>query len=406
MTEPNHILDGLRVLDFTQVLAGPTTTRLMAELGAEVIKLELAPTGDFSRFLPFRNEAGRSAYHVQQNRGKKSLCLDAKSPEGREIISELIGRADVVIENYAPGTIGRLGFSWEKVHEINPSAVMCSLSAFGQSGPLAHLPGYDYIAQAYAAVTHMIGDPDGAPSFPVLGIGDVMTGVHAAAAIGFALLYRERTGRGQHLDISLLDSYFHCHEVNIQMYSATRGAFEPNRSGSHHYAVAPLGLFKGKDRYMFIIALDHQWPSLCRAMGRPELIDDERYSDNAKRTERITEVASLIEDWLRSTPDDETALKQLEEARVPCAPVLSIAEAVAHPHLRERKTIRTIEDRILGELDIPGMPLRFSEFPDALELEAPLLGEHNADVLGAVLGYDAARVEDLTNRGILVRGDT
>ncbi|NNL85508.1 MAG: CoA transferase [Myxococcales bacterium] len=345
MQSPQHILDGLRVLDFTQVLAGPTTTRLMAELGADVIKLELAPSGDFARSLPFFNEQGRSAYHVQQNRGKRSLCLDAKSEEGRKIITALIGHADVVIQNFAPGIIARLGFPWEKVSEINPRAVMCSLSAFGQDGPLAHLPGYDYIAQAYAAVTHMIGDPDAAPSFPMLGMGDVMTGVHAAAAIGFALLYRERSGRGQHLDISLLDSYFHCHDVNVQLYSASRGAIEPNRSGSHHYAVSPLGLFKGKDRYLFIIALDHQWPLLCKAIGRPELADDARYDTNAKRSERMEDVVALIEGWLASTPDDEAALRCLEDARVPCAPVLSIAEAVAHPHLRQRKTVRTIEDR-------------------------------------------------------------
>jgi crotonobetainyl-CoA:carnitine CoA-transferase CaiB-like acyl-CoA transferase len=403
--QPQHILDGYKVLDFTQVLAGPTTTRLMVELGAEVIKLELAPTGDFARFLPWRHESGRSAYHVQQNRGKKSLCLDAKSEAGREIIRGLISEVDVVIENFAPGTIGRLGFPWETVHEINPRAVMCSLSAFGQTGPLANLPGYDYIAQAYAAVTQMIGDPDRAPAFPVLGIGDVMTGVHAAAAIGFALLFREKTGRGQYIDISLLDSYFHCHEVNIQIYSATKGEVEPTRSGSHHYAVCPLGLFKGKDRYMFIIALDHQWPHLCKAMGRPELVDDPRYDTNVKRTEKIGEVAAIIEEWLAGTPDDEAALRRLEECRVPCAPVLSIAEAVAHPHLRERQTIRRIEDRILGELDIPGMPLRFSEFPRLLDLEAPLLGEHNADVLGRHLGYEAGKIAELEAAGVLQHGD-
>ncbi|MCH2410710.1 CoA transferase, partial [Myxococcota bacterium] len=387
MEAPQHILDGYKVLDFTQVLAGPTTTRLMVELGAEGVKLELAPGGDFARSLPWKHETGRSAYHVQQNRGKKSLCIDAKSEEGREVIKGLISQVDVVIENFAPGTIERLGFPWEKVKEINPRAIMCSISAFGQGGPLTNLPGYDYIAQAYAGVTHMIGDPDRAPSFPLLGIGDVMTGVHAAAAIGFALLFREKTGRGQYVDISLLDSYFHCHEVNVEIYSATKGEYEPKRAGSHHYAVCPLGLFKGKDTYMFIIALDHQWPHLCKAMNRNDLITDPRYDTNVKRVEKISEVAAIIEEWLAGTPDDETALKRLEECRVPCAPVLSIAEAVAHPHLRERKTIRKVEDEIIGELEIPGMPLRFSEFPELLDLHAPYLGEHNEEILDRYLGY-------------------
>ncbi len=406
MEAPQHILDGYKVLDFTQVLAGPTTTRLMVELGAEVVKLELAPGGDFARSLPWKHETGRSAYHVQQNRGKKSLCVDAKSEEGREIIKGLISQVDVVIENFAPGTIERLGFPWETVKEINPRAIMCSISAFGQGGPLTNLPGYDYIAQAYAGVTHMIGDPDRAPSFPLLGIGDVMTGVHAAAAIGFALLFREKTGRGQYVDISLLDSYFHCHEVNVEIYSATKGEFEPKRAGSHHYAVCPLGLFKGKDTYMFIIALDHQWPHLCKAMNRNDLITDPRYDTNVKRVEKISEVAAIIEEWLAGTPDDEAALKRLEECRVPCAPVLSIAEAVAHPHLRERKTIRKVEDEIIGELEIPGMPLRFSEFPELLDLHAPYLGEHNEEILGRYLGYDKDTITNLVRSGVLHRGDT
>ncbi len=405
MEAPQHILDGYKVLDFTQVLAGPTTTRLMVELGAEVVKLELAPGGDFARSLPWKHETGRSAYHVQQNRGKKSLCIDAKSEEGREVIKGLISEVDVVIENFAPGTIERLGFPWETVKEINPRAIMCSISAFGQGGPLTNLPGYDYIAQAYAGVTHMIGDPDRAPSFPLLGIGDVMTGVHAAAAIGFALLFREKTGRGQYVDISLLDSYFHCHEVNVEIYSATKGEYEPKRAGSHHYAVCPLGLFKGKDTYMFIIALDHQWPHLCKAMNRNDLITDPRYDTNVKRVEKISEVAAIIEEWLAGTPDDETALKRLEECRVPCAPVLSIAEAVAHPHLRERKTIRRVEDEIIGELEIPGMPLRFSEFPELLDLHAPYLGEHNEEILDRYLGYGKDKIADLVRSGVLHRGD-
>ena len=406
MEAPQHILDGYKVLDFTQVLAGPTTTRLMVELGAEVVKLELAPGGDFARSLPWKHETGRSAYHVQQNRGKKSLCIDAKSEEGREVIKGLISQVDVVIENFAPGTIERLGFPWETVKEIKPRAIMCSISAFGQGGPLTNLPGYDYIAQAYAGVTHMIGDPDRAPSFPLLGIGDVMTGVHAAAAIGFALLFREKTGRGQYVDISLLDSYFHCHEVNVEIYSATKGEYEPKRAGSHHYAVCPLGLFKGKDTYMFIIALDHQWPHLCKAMNRNDLITDPRYDTNVKRVEKISEVAAIIEEWLAGTPDDETALKRLEECRVPCAPVLSIAEAVAHPHLRERKTIRKVEDEIIGELEIPGMPLRFSEFPELLDLHAPYLGEHNEEILDRYLGYGKDKIADLVRSGVLHRGDT
>ena len=165
--ELKHVLDGYKVLDFTQVLAGPTVTRLMAEMGTEIIKVELAPSGDLSRGLPFLRD-GRSGYFIQQNRGKKSLCLDAKNPKGLEILKQLVGKVDVVVENFAPGAMGRLGLGYEIVKQLNPRAVMCSVSAFGQTGPLSKLPGYDYIAQAYAGVTYMIGEPEGAPYFHML----------------------------------------------------------------------------------------------------------------------------------------------------------------------------------------------------------------------------------------------
>jgi len=378
--ELTHVLDGYRVLDFTQVLAGPTVTRLMAEMGAEILKVELAPNGDLSRALPFLKD-GRSAYFIQQNRGKKSLCLDAKNPKGLEILKSLVEKVDVLVENYAPGTIGRLGLDYETVKQINPRLVMCSVSAFGQTGPLSNRPGYDYIAQAYSGVTHMIGEPEGPPYFPMLGVGDVSTGVHAVAAIACALLYRERTGKGQYLDISILDAYFHCHEMNVQMYSASKGAIKPKRSGTQHYAVCPIGLFKSKEAYLFIMALPHQWSALCRAIGRPELAEDPRFVDNAKRVENLPQVVQVIEDWLASTQSDAEAMRLLEEARIPVAPVLSIEQAVNHPHLRYRRTVRPVTDRLSGELDLPGMPLKFAEFPDALPLQAPFFGEHTTAVL-------------------------
>jgi len=236
-----HVLDGYKVLDFTQVLAGPTVTRLLAEMGAEVIKVELMPGGDFSHNFPFIKD-GRSGYYVQQNRGKKSLCIDVKNPKGLAIIKELLPKVDVVVQNYAPGVIDRMGLGYEAIKAINPRIIMCSVSAFGQSGPLSADPGYDYIAQSYAAVTYMIGESDGPPLFPMLGLGDVSTGAHAMGAIACALLYRERTGQGQLLDIALLDCYFHCHEMNVEIYSLSDGAIKPKRSGSHHPQICPAGI--------------------------------------------------------------------------------------------------------------------------------------------------------------------
>jgi crotonobetainyl-CoA:carnitine CoA-transferase CaiB-like acyl-CoA transferase len=400
-----HVLDGYKVLDFTQVLAGATCTRLLAEMGAEVIKIELAPKGDFSRgFGAFRD--GRSAYYIQQNRGKKSVCLDAKKPAALEILRSLVPKVDVLVENFAPGAIARMGLGWDGVKKLNPRIVMCSISAFGQTGPLSALPGFDYIAQAYAGVTHMIGDPDGAPVFPMLGIGDVSTGSHAMGAVVAALLHRERAGEGQYLDISILDSYFHCHEMNVQMYSASAGAVDPKRSGAHHPQICPCGVFRGKQGYLIIIAfLDHHWQALCRLMGRPEIAADPRFATNVARVENRADVAKIIEQWLATTESDEAVTKLLQESHIPVAPVLSIGQAVSHPHLRQRGTVRTITDRLFGEFEAPGFPLRFSAFPDRLPLEAATLGEHNSEVLSQMLGYSGERIRALESEGVLQSGD-
>ncbi len=397
---PTHILNGYRVLDMTHVLAGPTATRLMAEMGAEVIKVEFPPLGDVARVLPAQRN-GRSAYYVQQNRGKESLCLNAKSEEGKAILRELIKKSDVFIENFAPGVIGRLGFGWDVVHALNPELVMCSISALGQSGELAALPGFDYIAQAYSGITGMIGDPEGAPALPMAGLGDVTTGVHAACAIGFALLHRERGGGGQFLDISLLDAYTHSHELNIQLYSMTQGACNPTRSGHHHFAVCPLGIFKGRDNWICVISLQPQWASVCRAISRPELADDPRYATNELRVAIADEVIGIVQAWMDSMPSDQAILAALERERVPCAPILKISEVVNHPHMRNRGTIRAVQDPKLGEVMMPGMPLRFSKFEHNPPLSAASLGENNAEVLSEVLGYSAADIARLETAGVL-----
>ncbi|HBD12319.1 MAG TPA: formyl-CoA transferase [Porticoccaceae bacterium] len=396
-----HILSGCRVLDFTHALAGPTTTRLMAEMGADVVKVELAPHGDMVRAMPFFKD-GRSAYFVQQNRGKKSLCLDIRKPEALELLKKLIGQSDVLLENYTPGVIADMGLSWEVAREINPQLIYCSISAFGQSGPLSGLPGFDYMGQAYSGVTSLMGEPDEAPVMPTISMGDVNTGVHALAAINGALYYRSQGGGGQYIDCSLLDSYFHCHDLNVQLCSNTKGAVQPTRNGRHHPAVAPDGIFRGRDSCMFIIALTpKQWEALCGVMGRTELIGDPRYKTFSDRAAHLDEIIEIIEGWLQSMPSDDASRAALEAAHVPVAPVLTPGEAMQHPHLVERVTVRTVHDRVLGDFKIPGMPLRFSEFPEPLGLEAPFLGEHNATVLGDMLAMSAGEIEQLKASGVL-----
>ncbi|WP_372799429.1 CaiB/BaiF CoA transferase family protein, partial [Litorivivens sp.] len=300
------------------------------------------------------------------------------------------------------GVIAKLGLDWDTVHKLNPECIMCSLSAFGQTGPLSSLSGFDYIAQAYAGVTSMIGEKDGPAYLPMLGLGDVNTGVHALAAINGALFHRGRGYGGQYLDISLLDAYFHCHEVNVQTYSGSGGEIVPTRSGQHHFAVAPLGLFQGKTTQIVIIALANQWPSLCKAIGRPELAEDTRFAKNDQRVENMQELIDIIEGWLAANPSDEESIRILQQHRVPVAPMLSVPEAMAHPHLQERNTVRTVDDRAFGKVEIPGVPLRFSQYPDFLPLEAAFLGEDNGQILSNELGYDQARIEELRNQGVLV----
>jgi CoA:oxalate CoA-transferase len=400
-----RMLEGYRVLDFTQVLAGPTTTRYLAEMGAEIVKVEFSPSGDIARGVPYMRD-GRSAYYVQQNRGKKSLCLDLKNPAAAAIIRELIPKFDVLVENYAPGVIGRLGFGYETVRSLNPKVVMCSISTFGQSGPLANRPGYDFIGCAYSGVLSMIGERDGSPSLPQVGVGDITTGVHAMTAIVAALLHRERTGEGQYVETSLLDCYFSYNDLTVHIASLTGGAFLPRRNGAHHFAVAPLGVFNGKQSPILIMAsAEHQFGYLCHAMGRPELSSDQRFCNNTERMAHIEELKRLIQDWFDAMPSDEEVYRCFEEYRVPYAQVLSIEEAMAHPHMREREVVRTVNDRFLGDFEVPGFPLRFSGYGRHPEMEAPTLGEHNEAVLREYLGYSTARIAALEREGVLHRGE-
>jgi CoA:oxalate CoA-transferase len=399
-----RMLEGYRVLDFTQVLAGPTTSRYLGEMGADVIKIEFAPNGDISRAVPYMKD-GRSGYYVQQNRGKKGLCLDLKSPAAIAIIRELIPKVDVLVENFAPGVIGRLGFAYDAVRILNPKIVMCSISTFGQDGPLANRPGYDFIGCAYSGVMSMFGHPDRPPIVPQVGVGDISTGVHALSAILAALLHRERTGEGQFVETSLLDCYFSYNDMTVQSASLSNGALVPRRNGSHHFGVAPLGVFNGKGCAILIMAsTEHQFGYLCNAMGQPGIPSDPRFKSNTDRMANHGALIKLIQDWFDSMPSDEAIFRLFEEHRVPFAPVLSIEEAMAHPHLSERGIVTTTKDRFLGEFNVPGFPLRFSEYPRGQLGDAPTLGEHNAEVLREYLDYSPDRIAKLEAEGVLRSG--
>ncbi len=400
-----RIFEGVTVLDFTQYLAGPTVTRFMAELGATIVKVEQAPGGDPSRLLPVIVN-GRSIYFIQQNRGKKSLCVDFAKPESIALLKTLAAKVDVVVENYGPGVLEKRGLTYAELSRDHPGLIMASISAFGRRGPLAEKVGFDLMAQAFAGLSHMTGDPAGPPMFVHMGIADVSSGVHAFGAVSAALYHRERTGRGQAIDIAMVDALYHAHELNVQAYANTHGAYVPLRGGSRHNATGPYGIYRGPQGWIAILVLDRQWPSMTAALGQPELTDDPRFANAAVRGQNRNELAGIVEGWLQSFPTDEEALRALERHRVPSAPVLSVADTVTHPHFTAREMIRTVKDPILGEVTIPGFPLKFSSCPELPELRAPRLGEHNAEVLASLLGYDEARIEALRAGGVLHAGST
>jgi CoA:oxalate CoA-transferase len=404
-----NMLTGYRVLDITQFVAGPTCTRLLAEAGADVIKIELAPTGDRSRFQglkprsPEHRNTSQSTYFFQQNHSKKSLALDFKHPKSQELLRKLAAKCDVLVENFTPGVMARAGLGYEDLKKINPKIIMCSISFAGQTGPMSDRPGYDYIAQALAGITGVIGEPGGRPAQVPIAIGDASTGVAAAMAVGFALLHRERTGEGQFIEATLVDTYFHMHEANVPKVAIRGDAFVPAREGSLHPNGGPVGIFDcGRNEFLVVCVLAHQWSQLVKALGMPELEKDPRFASARARSDNNKLVADILEKWLKTFPSREGAMAALEKQRIPCAPVLTLNEAMAQPHLIERGTVRQVSDAQIGKFAIPGNPVRFSAWTEQPELKADLLGEHNEEILRD-LGLTSDDIAGLYSEKVIVQ---
>lgn len=400
MTSATPYLQGIKVLDFTQYLAGPASTRLMAELGADVIKVEQPPYGDPMRAqAPRRNR--RSGSFIQQNRGKRSICVDLSQPEGIALVRQLVPQVDIVVENFTPGVMARRGLSYDELSKLNPGLIMASVSGFGQTGEMSSRSSFDFIAQAYSGIMHMTGDPDGPPMFVGAGMGDTNAGVHAFAGIGYALFNRERTGRGVHIDISMIDALFHFQEQAVQAASLTDGEFEPMRQGRHYQPIAPAGSFRGPQGWIVLLCTVNQIDNLWQALGRPDLAKDERFANNELRLANRDELVAIIEEWMAGFDTDDDVLAALEAARVPCGPVLNPADAAHHQYFIERGAVRRIEDPVAGSFLVPGFPIRYSDAEGDLDLVAPNLGEHNAEVLSELLGYSPQQTEDLESSGVL-----
>ena len=305
------LLENVRVLDFTQYLSGPSATRMLAELGADVIKVEYGPRGDPSRTLPFESGSGSSSYYTQQNRGKRSLCLDLSSEDGCRVARELAANCDLVVENFGPGVLERRSLDWETLRAINPGLIMASISAFGKSGPLSHLQGFDLMGQALSGMMHLTGEADGAPQFTGSPISDCAAGLTLFGAIGHALFHRERTGDGQYIEVTLVDPLFAMHSIAVQGHSATNGEWKQKRSGRQFSIVVPSGTYKGPDGWIVLQVLEPQWSRLCAAMGQESLAVDARFATADARVENAENLLALVEEWMQSFGSDQELLRYL-----------------------------------------------------------------------------------------------
>ncbi len=396
------MLSNVKVLDFTQYLAGPAATRLLADFGADVIKIERTPDGDHGRKIHYV-APGVSGFFLAACAGKKSLAIEFRSAQGRAIIHDLVRQVDVVIENYSPGVMAKYGFDYASLKAINPNLIMCSISGFGQDGPYANYTSFDIIAQAQSGVMSMTGDPDGPPQYVGNYFGDPNAGVHAALAICAALYHRALHGEGQYIDISQLEALIYLDYINFPLSMMTGGRLSPKRFGGDFFSICPYGVYRSKEGYIVFAVAEHQWGALVRAMGKPELEHDERYATQIARCARRPEVRAVIEAWLQTFPDDATPLRLLADARVPSAPILDIPQVPEHPQIKARGLFQDVPHPELGSTPVARSPFHLSTMEMQIPFRAPYLGEHNEEILREHLGYTPAHLASLYADGVIVQ---
>jgi CoA:oxalate CoA-transferase len=396
-------LTGVRVLDITQYIAGPTLGRILADLGAEVVKLEMPPSGEYSRLggYPPRVE-GQSPGYIYYNRGKRSICIDFKQPEGATIVVELAHHFDIVIENYTPGVLSKYGLTYEAFKAINPRIIMCSISGFGQTGSRANRPGNDMTAQALSGLLHLTGTEDGMPVYPGMYLADGGGGVNGVAAVLAALYYRERTGIGQYIDVALYECVFHIHDVFLMQNLFTYGDYNPGPTGRHRPGATPCGLFQTSEGWIILTVLNHQWERFTMDIGRPELFTDERFKTYYARWNNRHALAEIIEEWLRSFSSRDAALKFLSDRHYLSAPVLNLRETVDLIKNEGRGALQVLEIPGYGEIPLPKVPYLFSETKVEFQPILSMAGEDNRQILREFLGYSEQRLDDLETAGILV----
>ena len=398
-------LSDYRVLDLSRVLAGPWVGQTLADLGAEVIKVERPGGGDETRAWgpPWLKdgdgrEVGESAYYLSANRGKKSVALDIASPEGQQAVRDLAAKSDVLLENFKVGGLAKYGLDYDSLKAVNPRLVYCSITGFGQDGPYAARAGYDFAIQGLGGFMSINGEPGGTPTKAGVAIADLFTGMYSTVAITAALLHREKTGEGQHIDMALLDCQVAMLANQASNYHVS--GKPPGMMGNAHPNVVPYQVVPTADGHIILaVGNDRQFAEFCRIAGRPEMATDERFVSNAARiTNRDALMPVIFE--ITATRTSREWLDILTAAHVPCGAVNDIGQVFADPHVRHRGMAIELDHPLSGKVPLTASPLRFSETPVEYGLAPPLLGQHTVEILCGLLGRDAAAVEDMMARGI------
>jgi CoA:oxalate CoA-transferase len=391
-------LEGIKVLSFGRVLAGPFATMLLADLGAEIMKIEDPKKGDIARNNgPFIKDL--SSYFLSVNRGKKGMTLNLRHERGREIAKKLIPKVDILVENYRPGTMKKMGLAYEDVNELNPALIYVSISGFGQFGPYSHKPAYDMVAQGLGGTVSITGEPGGAPVRVGYSIGDIGAALFAVNATLAALYEREKSGQGQHIDVAMLDSQVALCENACARYFAT--AEIPKPIGSRHPIVTPFQIFPTKTAEMVVIAFkENEWENLCKAIDRNDLIADQRFKTAANRTRNHTVLESILCEVLRKKTRDEW-ISIFDKAGLTCSPVNNIEQVVKDPQVRAREMIIELTHPRLGKLNMVGTPMKFSRTPCQINKASPELGEHNKEILTDQLNFSEAEIEKLREEEVI-----
>lgn len=389
-------LEGIKVIDLTSALNGPFCTMILADYGAEVLKIEPVNGEQCRTWGPLDEESGESGFFCYVNRNKKGATLNLKSEKGKELFFKLVKDADVLVENYKGGVTERLGIDYETVKKINPTIIYASGSGFGQYGPLKTRPCYDVVAQAMGGMAELTGFPDSIPTKVGPSIADHVAGIYLAVGVLTALVHRERTGEGQQVDVAMLDTIFSLLENSLVKY--TMGGYIPTRNGNIDPSISPFDLFECKDGFIAIgVGNDRLFDTFCHTIGHTELLEDPRYATNDLRCQNYQpDLQNVIRDWSKDYTKGEIE-KIMDEAGIPCGPVLNVKEAIEHPQIQARDMMVHCEHPTAGDLYFQGCVMKLSETPGSVDFPSPLLGQHNQEIFGIT----AEEEEKLKAEGVL-----